>query len=356
MRVTLVLLLISAAAARVFGGETILLQGVAQGTTWHVKFVAPAAEFDAESLRAEIVKVVDEIDREMSSYRPASEQSRLNRAPAREWFAVSRAVAEVVSKSREISEKTGGAQDITVAPLVNLWHFGPKPKRDKAPPPQPSPKGRGSQFTPPTDEEVQRARERVGYKKLDVRMEPPALRKQIDGLEIDLSSIASGYTIDRLADVIGHGGIKNYMVELGGELRAAGEREIGKPWRIAIERPIAGGQEMETAVPLVDAAMATAGGSRHFFEYNGHRYSHVIDPATGRPVEHALSSVTVASERCIDADGWDTPLLVLGPERGLECAEKNGIAAMFIENGEKGDELRSTTAWRKRFGGSPAKP
>src|SRR6185436_17945067 len=152
-------------------------------------------------------------------------------------------------------------------------------------------------FTPPSDEEVQRARERVGYQKVDVRMEPPALRKQIEGLEIDLSSIASGFTIDRLAELIQKRGINDYMVELGGELRAAGKRGDGKPWRVAIERPIAGGQEMEMAVPLIDAAMATAGGSRHFFEYNGHRYSHVIDPATGRPVEHALSSVTVAAEK-----------------------------------------------------------
>jgi thiamine biosynthesis lipoprotein len=114
---------------------------------------------------------------------------------------------------------------------------------------------------------------------------------------------------------------------------------------------------METAVPLVDAAMATAGGSRHFFEYNGHRYSHVIDPATGRPVKHALSSVTVAADTCIDADGWDTPLLVLGPERGMECAEKNGIAAMFIENSGRGDGdmVRTSSAWRKRFGG-PVQP
>ncbi len=107
---------------------------------------------------------------------------------------------------------------------------------------------------------------------------------------------------------------------------------------------------MEAAVPLIDAAMATAGGSRHFFEYKGNRYSHIIDPATGRPVEHALSSVTVAADKCLDADGWDTPLVVLGPERGTECAEKLGIAAMFISHSDQGDDVRTTSAWRKRFG------
>jgi thiamine biosynthesis lipoprotein len=147
-------------------------------------------------------------------------------------------------------------------------------------------------------------------------------------------------------------GVKSYMVELGGELCAAGTRADGTPWRIAIERPLADKRELEAAVPLVDAAMATAGGSRHFFEYKGKRYSHIIDPATGRPVEHTLASVTVAADECLDADGWDTPLMVLGPERGSEVAEKLGIAAMFVSHGENGaaDEVKTTSAWRKRFG------
>ncbi len=182
---------------------------------------------------------------------------------------------------------------------------------------------------------------------------PPALRKQIAGLEVDLSSIASGYTIDRLAELLLARGITNSMVELGGEVRAAGRREDGTPWRVAIERPIVEKYEMQAAVPLVNATLATAGGTHKFFEYGGRRYSHIIDPATGRPVEHALASVTVAADTCLDADGWDTPLLVLGPERGFECAEQNGIAALFISHPDAddgADAVRTTTAWRKRFG------
>jgi thiamine biosynthesis lipoprotein len=248
----------------------------------------------------------------------------------------------VVAASREISEKTGGAQDVTVGPLVRLWHFGANDRGRDA---------KTQAVKPPADGEIQAARKRVGYKKLDVRMNPPALRKQIDGLEVDLSSIASGYTIDRLGGIMRDRGIKSFMVELGGELCGAGTRADGTPWRIAIERPLAEKREMELAVPLVDAAMATAGGSRHFFEFKGHRYSHIIDPATGRPVEHALASVTVAADKCLDADGWDTPLMVLGPERGSECAERHGIAAMFISQSDERDEVRTTSAWRKRFGG-----
>ena len=130
---------------------------------------------------------------------------------------------------------------------------------------------------------------------------------------------------------------------------AAGKRADGTPWRVAIERPLSERREMEVSVPLADAAMATAGGSRHFFEYAGHRYSHILDPATGRPVEHALSSVTVAADTCLEADGWDTPLMVLGPELGSQCAERWGIAAMFILHTDQGDVVRTTSAWKKRF-------
>jgi thiamine biosynthesis lipoprotein len=304
--------------------------------------VQSTRDFASKDLQADVEKKLAEIDREMSTYRSDSEISRFNRAPAGEWFPVSKAVAEVVTASREISEKSGGAQDITVGPLVNLWRFGPKDSASG---------GKKVEFAPPTDAAVQAARKRVGFKKLDVRSEPPALRKQVEGLEVDLSSIASGYTIDRLGQIMRDHGVKNYMVELGGELRAEGKRADGTPWRIAIERPLADKRELEAAVPLVDAAMATAGGSRHFFEYKGKRYSHIIDPATGRPVEHTLASVTVAADKCLDADGWDTPLMVLGPERGTEVAEKLGIAAMFVSHGDGGapDEVKTTSAWRKRF-------
>jgi FAD:protein FMN transferase len=344
MRFILLLLLVSAMAVRAAGNDGVMLQGVAQGTTWHVKFVAPAAEFDSEGLQSDLKKKLAEIDSQMSTYRADSEISRFNRSPANEWFTVSRAVADVVTKSREISEQSGGAQDITVGPLVQLWHFGPKDSATS---------GKRVEFTLPTDAQIQSARERVGFKKLEVRTDPPALRKKMDGLEVDLSSIASGYTIDRLAGIMRDHRVKDFMIELGGELCAAGTRPDGTAWRIAIERPLAEKREMEAAVPLVNAAMATAGGSRHFFEYKGKQYSHIIDPATGRPVGHTLASVTVAADKCLDADGWDTPLMVLGPERGSEVAERLGIAAMFVSHaeGDAVDEVKTTSTWRKRFGG-----
>jgi thiamine biosynthesis lipoprotein len=189
----------------------------------------------------------------------------------------------------------------------------------------------------------------VGYQKLQVRREPPALKKQVEGLEVDLSSIAPGYTIDQLAELLDKHGVRDYMIEIGGEIRAAGARQDGKPWRVAVERPAAGPRELFLALPLRNAAIATAGDYRKFFEFQGKRYSHVIDPSTGRPVEHELASVTVVADTCMAADGWDTPLLVLGAERGLECAEKSNVAALFLwsEGGEV--KSRATTAWRQRI-------
>lgn len=325
-------------------GETIVLRGAAQGTTYHIKYVSSAKTIDQRQLQVEVEKVLANIDRQMSTYRNDSEISQFNRAAAGKWFSVSPGVVEVVAVAQAISEKTDGAMDVTVGPLVRLWHFGPEERaRGKSKP----------QFKPPTAEQLKDVRARVGYKLLDVRAMPPALQKKVDGLEVDLSSIASGYTIDRLAGLMRERGIKNFMVELGGEVRATGKREDGEPWRIAIERPIPDKREMEAAVPLVNAALATAGGTHKFFEYEGRRYSHIIDPSTGRPVEHALASVSVAADTCLDADGWDTPLTVLGLDRGLQCAEKNGIAAMFISPADTGggkDIVRTTKAWRERFG------
>jgi len=323
-------------------GETLMFGGPTMGTTYHVRLVA-AQPVDIERLQANVEKLLAKIDRQMSTYRPDSELSRFNRAPAGEWYGVSAATAEVVAAAQEISRATGGALDVTVGPLVRLWHFGPKGKRSGSGP-------GGGRFKPPSVDALRAAKEAVGYQKLAVRIEPPALRKQIDRLEIDLSSIAPGYAVDSLAALLAERGLRAFMVEIGGEVRTAGCRDDGKPWRVAIERPVAERREMQMAVPLADAAISTAGDYRKFFEHAGRRYSHILDPATGRPVEHALASVTVVADTCLEADGWDTPLLVMGPERGYECAEKHGVAAMFITRGDEGEGVRETTAWRAEFG------
>ena len=331
--------LVAEAICNVVAAEPMRFGGPTMGTAYHVR-IAAAPSADVKRLQVNVEALLAEIDRQMSTYRPDSELSRFNRAPAGEWFAVSGATAEVVAAAQAISKKTGGALDVTVGPLVRLWHFGPK---------QLGIKDADTPFKPPTDDALAAAKESVGYRNLDVRRDQPALRKQIDKLEVDLSSIAPGYAVDCMAALLKESGLENFMVEIGGEVRAAGQRDDGQPWRVAIERPIAERREMYAAIELVDAAISTAGDYRRFFAHDGRRYSHIIDPTTGRPVEHSLASVTVVADTCLEADGWDTPLLVLGPERGFECAEQHSVAALFISRGEEGEAVRPTTAWRERL-------
>jgi thiamine biosynthesis lipoprotein len=325
--------------------EPAVLRGATMGTTYQIKFVAPPKSLNIKRLHAEVDGALAEIDRQMSTYRPDSELSQFNRQLAGEWFKVSAATAEVVAAAREISRKTDGALDVTVGPLVRLWHFGP--------PDDPGADAK-RESKPPAGDVLADARKRIGYKNLEVHRDPPALRKRIDGLEVDLSSIAPGYAIDRLAQLLDERGIDDFMVEIGGEVRAAGRRPDEKAWRVAIERPTAGGRQMHSAISLENAAIATAGDYRKFFEYDGRRYSHILDPASGRPIEHSLASVTVVADTCMAADGWDTPLLVLGPERGYDCAERHGIAALFISHATEGHEtVRATLAWKAKFGNQP---
>jgi FAD:protein FMN transferase len=320
-------------------GELLTFGGPTMGTTYHLRYVASStAAIDRKRLQTDVESLLAEIDRQMSTYRDDSELSRFNRAAADEWFAVSHATAEVVAAAQEISRSTDGALDVTVGPLVRLWHFGPRKAASLR-----------VKFEPPRDASIQTARKLVGYEKLEVRNDPAALRKLKEGLEVDLSSITPGYAVDGIAAFLSAQGIDKFIVEIGGEIRAAGRREDGKPWRVAIERPLVERREMQMALALEDASISTAGDYRKFFEHAGQRYSHIIDPSTGRPVDHALASVTVAADSCLEADGWDTALLVMGPGRGFDYAEKNGIAALFIVRGDANYDVQTTSAWNKRF-------
>jgi FAD:protein FMN transferase len=318
-------------------GETFTVGGPTMGTTYRVRFVPGKWVVDSPQLKKRIEALLEEIDWQMSTYRENSELSHFNRAAAGSWFRVSSATTEVVAAAQEISRKTDGALDVTVGPFLRLWQFGPKSDSARA------------KYELPSEASIQAARELTGYEKLEVRHEPPALRKLSEGLEVDLSSIAPGYAVDSIGELLRQHGIDRFIVELGGEIRAAGRRGDGKAWRVAIERPLVERREMQMALSLENAAISTAGDYRKYFEHGGRRYSHVIDPSSGRPVEHALASVTVAADTCLEADAWDTALLVMGPERGFDYAEKNGIAALFIVRGETSDIVRVTPAWRAKF-------
>jgi FAD:protein FMN transferase len=324
--------------------EPVLISGPTMGTTYHVKLV-DASPADVAALRTEIADTLADVDQRLSTYRANSEISRFNRAPPDEWFPVSPATAEIVIAAQELNRQTDGALDVTVGPLARLWHFGPNAISDTK---------STAEIKPPKESELSAARQLIGNEKLEVRLSPPALRKQIAGLEIDLSAVGEGYAIDRLAEIIKLRGIQNFLIELGGEVRASGHSASGKPWRVAITRPTDNGSELQVALPLVttsqtDAALSTSGDYHRYFEHNGRRYSHIIDPKTGRPLTHNLASVTVAAESAMITDVWDTALLVLGPNRGYDIAVENNIAALFIQRSGDGFKTCETPAWSARF-------
>lgn len=290
------------------------------GTSYSIKVVDLAASIAPTDLQHDIDGILERVNDSMSTYRPESELSRFNSNPSIDWIPASTELVELLSEARATSEQSDGAFDVTVGPLVNLWGFGPTAQPEKL----------------PVEAEIAEIRKRVGFTKLTIRTEPPALKKSIPDLYIDLSAIAKGYGVDQVADFLRARGVQNYLVEIGGELNAAGHSGRGTPWRIAVERPDPRSRSIHRIVELRDSGMATSGDYRNFYEKEGKWYSHSIDPTTGRPVTHGLASVTVVMPETRKADAFATALMVLGPQAGFRLAESKGIAALFVVRTDSG--------------------
>ena len=294
--------------------EVAELAGRTMGTGYSIK-LSPAPDPGLRpSLQRQVEQRLDEINGQMSTYLSDSDLSRFNQTQDTDWQPQPEPVIELVEQARHISQLTGGRYDITVGPLVNLWGFG----------------NSGSRETPPTPGQVADALQRVGYQKLETRRHPTALRKGVPGLEVDLSSIAKGWGVDQIAQLLQAKGISNFLVEIGGELRAQGEKASGKPWRIAVEQPSFESRSVQRVIALHDTAMATSGDYRNFFTDDGSVYSHTIDPLTGQPVQQRLASVSVLADDCATADAWATALLALGEQQALKLADSQNIKALFI--------------------------
>lgn len=302
------------------------LSGPAQGTMYSVKVASPPANVDAHTVRLIIDDVLHQIDMQMSGYRPDSEISRFNQSQSTGWIDVSADLAAVVELAQTVSTASDGALDVTVAPLVNLWGMGPG----------------GDLKSVPTEEEIAHARDSVGFGRLEVRTNPPALRKELPDLTVDLNAVAQGYTVDVMAQRFAAAGIDNFMIDVGGEVRASGHSSSGRPWRIAIERPVNTDPMPYAIAQLGDGAISTSGEYRHFVDRDGHRYSHTIDPRTGRPVQHSLASVVVVAKTAGEADAWTTALNVLGEDEGYALALRRDMAAMFIVDHDGRLESRMT--------------
>ena len=334
-----VLLLRSAQERSARPDEALTLAGQTWGTTYSI--IVPRAPAAARpALEAAIRREMSAVDQAMSRHREGSTVDLFNRWASTEPFPVPEGLAGVVAAAREVSERTGGAYDITIRPIVRLWGFD----RD------------GLRVAPPAPEELAAALERVGYRRLEVLKDPPALRKDRPDLEIDLSSIAKGYGVDRVCGLLEGLGHTDYMVEIGGDLRVRGRNPDGEPWRIGVERPVVERSEVHRVLRMESGALATSGEYRNFYDLDGLRVSHTFDARSGWPVAHAPTSIAVAAETCMEADAWATALNILGADEGLRLAGELGLAALFVTADPGGGTdagarmvARASPAFEERF-------
>ncbi len=312
--------------------EAVTLNGASMGTSWTVRLGNIPADVSVPTLRSEIEALLERVNAQMSTYREDAEISRFNRAAAGEVLTMPEDFTRVLTAALALAEATGGAYDPTVGPLVNLWGFGPDPSLDRVPP----------------EDELAAARRRVGWQRIVFNPGSGALT-QTGGLMLDFSSIAKGYAVDLIAEHLQQHGIDNHLVDIGGDLRTRGQRPDGRPWRIAIERPLAESREVHSVLTLGDLAMATSGSYRNFFREQGRDFSHSIDPRSGYPVQHALVSVTVLHESCMQADALATALSVLGPVEGLTFAREHGLAVMMLVAGDDAVEEIKTPEFARKL-------
>jgi len=307
--------------------------GSSMGTTYHVTVLATSPVATRQQIQWGIQHTVDVIDQQMSTYKTDSELSLFNRNQSTNWQPVSAAMFKVLSAAQQVSRWSRGAFDITVGPLVNLWGFGP---------------GTGAGGLP-TAAQIKGKLAVVGYQGLRLQATPPAAAKRWPGLQLDLSAIAKGFAVDRVADYLLKLGINNYLVEIGGEIRSQGSKPNERPWQVALEAPLPGERRISRIIPLRNLALATSGDYRNYFEKNGVRYSHTIDPRTGSPIRHKLAAVSVLAENTMLADALATALMVVGPDAGYTLSENRDIAARFLVRTKTGFRARETAAWRLKI-------
>ncbi len=281
------------------------LGGRTMGTTWSLRVDGGANAISQK----EIQQQLDNWEAIISHWRPDSAISRFNASTRTDWIAVPAELVEVVDLAQQIGNDTDHALDITLAPLIDLWGFGTAGRRD----------------TPPTDAEIASAQEKCGWQHLHTRSDPPALRKDIPGLYINVSAVAEGWALEHLAQHVESKGIHKFLLEIGGEVLARSE------WRVGVQTPAAPPGEAAQTLRLKDQSIATSGVYRQHFSADGKEYAHVLDPRSGRPIEHNLASVSVIHASAAQADGFATALLVLGPEAGRELAKKLGLHVVWFE-------------------------
>lgn len=299
------------------------LAGNAQGTTYHISYWS-SDPVKRDDIQTAVNQTFDDLDKVLSNYRPDSDIERFNAAKSTNVESVAPSIVELVEVARQVNRASEGCYDLTIKPLFELWGF----QADK--------------LHVPAQDELERQRARIGMDKLDV-IDDHHLRKREPEIRVDVSSVAQGYSVEKISKVLENFGIRNYLVEIGGELKTDGHKPDGSVWRIAVEKPLPGEQKMMKVVNMpLDRPLAvmTSGTYRHYFDHEGQRYSHILDARDGKPVRHDLVAVTVMHENPTIADAWSTALLCVGQEQGMALANRNGLQAFFVQ--QQAQTLRET--------------
>jgi thiamine biosynthesis lipoprotein len=306
------------------------LAGRTMGTTWSLRFDNPSMR-PHDAVRAAVSDALDDVIIQMSTWEPMSDISRFNAAEAGTRHALPAAFADVLACALQWAEASGGAVDPTVGPLVALWGFGAQA-------------GTRPDHPPPSAAALDDARSRTGWRRIEVDFADKHLT-QPGGLQLDLSGIAKGFAVDHVADALVATSLKDFLMEIGGELRGVGRRPDGQPWRVRLDTPL----DTLPPVTLTDLAIATSGDRWHAHGHDGRRWSHTIDPRSGEPSAHRLVSVTVLHPFCMHADALATALTVLGPIEGAAFAARHEVAALFVcREGDGGHRAIATPAWTAR--------
>lgn len=299
------------------------MEGMAQGTTYHISYWS-AEPIDGKAVETEVGKTFDNVDKTLSNYRPDSTIELFNANSSTGSQDVGAEIVSLVRVAQNVYQLSQGCFDLTIKPLFDLWGF------------------QGDSLTIPDQTAIQQGLEQVGMTKLEVVDDTHLLKKQAN-VRVDVSAVAQGYTVGKISEVLEQLGVRNYLVEIGGELKTHGHKPDGKAWRIAVEKPLPGERSLHKIIGMPkDAPMSvmTSGTYRHYFDVNGQRYSHILDARTGKPVTHDLVAVTVLHENPTVADAWSTALLCLGQQEGMQLANAEKINALFIR--QQGSELLET--------------
>ena len=294
--------------------EELRWQGQTMGTYYQIRLLQPTVPKDMARLKNDIEELLNWLESLLSHYQEESEVSRINRLAIGTPMVVARPTFEVLEAALEVGKLGQGSFDVTVAPLVELWGFGTIENSGSV----------------PNQEQIDAALALIGQRFLVLGKYSLTVTKT-QPITINLSALAKGYGVDKVAQYLEQQGVDNYFIEIGGEVKVKGVSRSGKGWRIGIEEPFVGKRNLHRIIYPGDAAVATSGDYRNYFIVNDKRYSHTIDPLSGRPVDNSLASVTVVHPKsAMLADAYATLLTVLGAQKGLEFAQQHKLAAYFI--------------------------